>query len=422
MRNISIVVACLCLANSANGQLSQVANPDDAGFDPGRLERIGVAVERAIDAREIPGAVVLIARNGTIAYFESFGFANVAARKPMRNDSIFRVASMTKAITTVGVMMLYERGYFLLSDPISKYIPGFAEPAVVIDVDDAGRVLKSRPAAREIRILDLLTHTSGIAYPLVPSRMNKAYIRAGIIDGFTSKPVDLESIVLRIAQQPLLFDPGSDFAYGLSTDVLGYLIEVVTGRSLDEFFRTEIFAPLDMRDTHFYLPPAKAHRLVTLYADPDGNGISPARGDEGDIPLDNPNYPIEGAKTYFSGGAGLSSTIVDYARFLQMLLNNGVFDGKRLVSRKSVELMRTARADRDGDGDPDFSLGFRVVNTLDEHTELSTPGAYSWGGAFYTYYWVDPEESLFVLFMSQVRPVQSNIRDLVNVLAYQALH
>jgi CubicO group peptidase (beta-lactamase class C family) len=224
-----------------------------------------------------------------------------------------------------------------------------------------------------------------------------------------------------LAQQPLLFDPGADFAYGLSTDVLGYLVQVVSGQSLDAFFQQQVFTPLAMKDTGFYLPKDKSDRLVTLYAQLPGAALMPSRGDESEIILDNPDYPVEGAQSYYSGGAGLSSTAYDYARFLQMLLNEGTLDGKRLLGRKSVELMRTARADMDDDERVDFGLGFKVIESVGVTGELGSPTAYSWGGAFYTWYWVDPEENLVAVFMSQVRPAQTTLGQRFTTLVYQAL-
>jgi len=217
----------------------------------------------------------------------------------------------------------------------------------------------------------------------------------------------------------LLFDPGSDFAYGLSTDVLGYLIEVVSGKPLDQYLEDEIFGPLGMEDTHFYLPEAKKDRLVTLYADVDGLIVSV--GDESSIYLDNPRYPVEGAKAYFSGGAGLSSTAYDYARLIEMLLNDGELDGERILGRKSVELMRSPRIDSNDDGHADFGLGFEITRDLGASGEIGSVGLYRWGGAFTTSYWIDPEENMVAVFMSQVRPVESDIRLRFHNLVYQAL-
>jgi CubicO group peptidase (beta-lactamase class C family) len=251
--------------------------------------------------------------------------------------------------------------------------------------------------------------------------VQKSYVKAGVIDGVTVKDIALAAQMDLLAKQPLMFEPGSNFAYGLSTDLLGYLIEVVSGKSLDQVFAAEIFGPLGMHDSYFYLPQDKADRLVTLYADVDGEGLIVSKGNESEIILDNPRYPVEGAKSYFSGGAGLSSTARDYGRFLQMMLNDGELDGARVLSRKSVELMRTARVDWDEDQVADFGLGFEVTGDLAKKGELGSAGAYSWGGAFFTSYWIDPSENLVGVFMSQVRPAKSDFREKFSTLVYQAL-
>jgi len=395
-------------------------DPAETGFIADRLDRIDDAINAEIAAGRIPGAVALVARNGKVVYHKSFGYSDVDSKTPMRNDNIFRIASMSKAITSVAVMRLYEKGKFLLNDPVAKYIPEFSDPKVVSEIDDDGVILSTVPAAGPIKIIDLLTHSSGISYPLMHSDLYKAYRDAGIIDGFTSRDIKLAAQMKLLAEEPLLFEPGTKTAYGLSTDLLGYLVEVVSGRSLDQYLAEEIFEPLRMHDTYFYLPPDKAGRLVTLYANVDGRLVV-SKGDESNVILDDPLYPITGARSYFSGGAGLSSTAGDYARFLQMLLNGGELDGARILSRKSVELMHTPRVDWDGDEVPDMSLGFSVVTDLGKRGELGSVGSYSWGGVFYTSYWVDPSENLIGVFMSQVLPANSDISDKFNMLVYQAL-
>jgi CubicO group peptidase (beta-lactamase class C family) len=394
--------------------------PEKAGFIPERLERVDRAVQESVSGGEIAGAVALVVRGGEIVYHKPFGYADIDSQTPMRTDAIFRIASMTKAVTTVAVMMLYEEGRFLLSDPVSEFIPEFAEPRVIV-TDDDGQSTGARPATREIRSIDLLTHSSGIGYPFIPSALQQTYGDAGVIDGLTVADRTLGENIEKLAGLPLLFDPGSELAYGLSTDVLGYLVELVSGMPLDRFFAERIFGPLGMSDTWFYLPESKAGRLVTLYAHVDGKGLVESKGDEADLKMDSPNYPVEGARTYFCAGAGLTSTAFDYARFLLMLLNEGKLDGVRLLGRKSVELMRAPRIDWDGDDRPDLALGFRVIGDLGTSDELGSPGAYSWGGAFNTSYWIDPAEDLIGVFMSQARPVDSDITDTFRTMVYQAL-
>jgi CubicO group peptidase (beta-lactamase class C family) len=422
MRKFIVLLGLLFVVGSAPVALSEVSDdPNATGFIANRLNRIDDAINAEIAAGKIPGAVALVLRNGNVAYFKSFGFADVDSKVPMQNDSIFRIASMSKAITSVAAMTLYEQGHFQLNDPVAKYIPEFAEMAVVSAVDDDGNVLSTVAATTPIKIIDLLIHTSGVSYPFISSRVQKSYVDAGVIDGITVKDTTLASQMALLAKQPLLFEPGSEFAYGLNTDLLGYLIEVISGQSLAEFFATEIFAPLDMHDSFFYLPKDKADRLATLYADVGDGGLVVSQGDESTIFLDDPRYPVSGARSYFSGGAGLSSTAHDYGRFLQMLLNDGELDGARILSRKSVELMRVARVDWDDDQVPDFALGFQVVSDLGKNDELGSVGSYSWGGAFYTSFWVDPREDLVGVFMSQARPVSSDISDKFSTLVYQAL-
>ena len=415
------IILLLFAANTAWAQFAETDPPDSTGFVQERLGGIDAVINAEIASGKIPGAVALVARNGHVAYFKSFGFADIETQTPMQKDHIFRLASMTKAITSVGVMILYERGLFQLNDPVSKYISEYADMRVVSEVDANGDVSATVPATAQIKIIDLLTHTSGISYPFESSSVKKSYLDAGIIDGMTSRDTTLAAQMKLLAAQPLLFEPGSEYAYGLNVDLLGYLIEVVSGKPLDQFFTEEIFAPLGMQDSYFYLPKAKFDRLVTLYAEVDEEGLLVARGDESTIIIDNPLYPAGDVQTYFSGGAGLSSTAYDYGRFLQMLLNNGELDGSRILSRKSVELMHSARVDWDGDQIPDFGLGFEVIGDLAKAGELGSKGAYSWSGAFLTSYWIDPRENLVAVFMSQVRPSQSDIRAKFNTMVYQAL-
>lgn len=393
---------------------------DFDGVHDERLDRIDAAIEAEIAAGKIPGAVALVIKDGGVAYHRSFGFADLDSRKPMQNDAIFRIASMTKAITSVGVMILYERGHFQLNDPVSRFIPEFADPVVATEFDDDGNVTATRLASREISIIDLLSHSSGIVYGFIDNPLSRSYEDARIIDGLTATDTKLADVMKRLADQPLLFDPGEEFSYGLNTDLLGYLIEVVSGQPLDQFFADEIFAPLGMMDTYFYLPDDKADRLVTLYAEVDGH-LQVSDGTEADIKLDNPRYPVEGARAYLSGGAGLSSTASDYGRFVHMLLNQGELDGNRVLSRKAVELMRAPRLEFPWTAGASFGLGFGVIEDLGRYGELGTAGAYSWGGAFNTSYWIDPEENLAAVIMTQVRPYTSNITSRFQTLVYQAL-
>tara|TARA_B110000879_G_scaffold121487_1_gene160933 strand:+ start:1089 stop:2372 length:1284 start_codon:yes stop_codon:yes gene_type:complete len=422
MRKATLVTALLLLAaNTAWAQFAESDPLDSTGFVQERLGKIDAVINAEIASGKIPGAVALVARNGKIAYFKSFGFADIDAQTPMQKDSIFRLASMTKAITSVGAMILYERGLFQLNDPVSKYIPEFTNMRVVSDLDANGDVSTTVPATEQIKIIDLFTHSSGISYPFASNNVQKSYVDAGVIDGMTSRDITLADQMKLLATQPLLFEPGSGYVYGLGLDLLGYLIEVVSGKPLDQFFTEEIFTPLNMQDSYFYLPNSKSDRLVTLYAEVGEEGLTVSRGHESNIILDNPRYPAGEIHSYFSGGAGVSSTAFDYSRFIQMLLNNGELDGSGILSRKSVDLMQSPRIDSSGDQIPDFGLGFEVIVDPAKVGELGSIGSYSWSGAFLTSYWIDPSENLIAVFMSQVRPSQSDIRAKFNTMVYQAL-
>ena len=420
-RTIVTSATLLLIVALALTQLGLRDKDVELGIITERLSRIDAAIEAEVAAGKIPGAVALVLRNGEVAYHRSFGYADIDDNEPMQLDSIFRIASMTKAVTSVAAMTLYEQGLFKLDDPLAKYVPEFADMVVISEVDEQGNITATVPATKPIRIIDLLTHTSGISYPFIPGKLQASYKASGIIDGLTLQGHTLASQMPLLAKQPLLFEPGTRFAYGLNTDVLGYFIEVISGKPLDRYFAEHIVQPLGMNDTYFYLPDDKADRLVTLYNDVDGNGLVEHQGSDIVTGVNEALYPIEGAKTYFSGGAGLSSTAKDYARFLQMLLNDGELDGVRILGRKSVELMRSARIDLDGDEVADLGLGFQVVSNVGKRGELSSVGAYGWGGAFNTLYWIDPAEQLVGVYMSQARPTTSDMGDRFRTVVYQAL-
>jgi len=415
----TLLSCLLVLLSGCTAHYELTVGDDD--FDSTRLAFVDQLVDQAMKDGEIPGAVVMVSRGGNTDLLKAYGFADLDSQKAMQTDAIFRIASMTKAITSVAIMILHERGYFLINDPVSKYIPAFSEMKVVSETDEEGNIVATTDARNPIRIVDLLSHSSGISYPFIKNKLQASYIEAGLIDGMTSRNITLEPQMMLLARQPLMFEPGEGFLYGLSADLLGYLVEVVSGQTLPEFVAANITVPLGMKDTYFYLPPEKADRLVTLYAHVDGKGLVVSDGTESTIKLDNPNYPIEGAQTFHCGGAGLSSTALDYGRFLLMLLNDGALDGVRVLSRKSVELMSAARVDWDEDGEADFGLGFGVVSDLGQTGQLGSVGNLSWGGAFYTSFWIDPEEDLVGVFMSQVRPVDSDVAAKFQTAVYQAL-
>jgi len=373
-------------------------------FSPERLQRIDGLVKQYIDSGWIKGADAFIARNGKIVYYKAFGMADAEKNIPMKTDAIFRIASQTKAITSVAVMMLFEEGKFLLDDPISKYIPSFTHPKVLAEFNPKDSSYTTVNAKREVTIRDLLTHTSGIDYAQIGSdKMKAIYAKAGIYAGFVGDKLLLGDAINKLGALPLAHQPGEKWTYGLNVDVLGYLVEKLSGKSLDQFFRERIFQPLGMNDTYFYLPKSKYNRLVAVYT-PDKQqrlvkwSDSTFRGVRVDYPL------VSG--TYYSGGAGLSSTIKDYAIFLQMLLNSGIYNGHRLLARHTVELMTMNQIGNLTlfNGEDKFGLGFLVVTKAGQATLGQTEGTFSWGGFFGTDYWADPKEHLVYLFFTQQAP------------------
>jgi CubicO group peptidase (beta-lactamase class C family) len=334
----------------------------------------------------------------------------------MHRDDIFRIASQTKAITSVAVMMLFEEGKLLLDDPISKYIPEFANPRVIDKFNEKDTTYTTIKANREITIRDLLTHTSGIDYAGIGSaHMNAIYAKSGIPTGFVSEKIILGDKIRKLGKLPLVHQPGEKFTYGLNVDVLGYLVEILSGESLDKYFHSHIFEPLGMNDTYFYLPASKNDRLVKVSAEDKNHQLVNA-------PEAFVNYPLVQG-TYYSGGAGLSSTIKDYATFLQMLLNKGEYNGKRLLSRRTVELMTTNQIGDLNLGSDKFGLGFEITTAQGQAKLGISEGSFSWGGYFATTYWADPKERLVCLLFMQQSPLShSEISEKFKAMVYQALN
>lgn len=419
---LAAVLACYLFVSgiALHGQDLPQASPESVGLSSKRLNRISDAVQRSIEEKRIAGAVTLVMRHGDVVWLRAQGSRDREKNKPMETDSIFRIASMSKPITTLAVMMLYEEGRFLLDDPVSKYIPEFKDPKVL--VKPASGKSYTIPATREITIRHLLTHTSGITY-LWNDDLGQMYKDAHVADGLSPYDGTIGDSVKRLAGLPLLFNPGDRWEYGLNIDVLGYLVEVVSGKPLDEFLRTRIFEPLGMKDTFFYVPGDKLDRLATVYEWDDKEGLKrfprPELGKE--LSAYAGDYPYYSPKKLFSGGAGLASTASDYARFCQMMLNGGKLGKVRLVSRKSVELMTH---DQLGVTVPSraFGLGFGIDGVKSPLGDLGSPGQYYWSGYFYTAFVIDPKEDMITIFMAQLSPTGGlNLDEMFHVLACQAI-
>ena len=396
----------------------QEAQPEAVGMDAARLQRMDAVINDYITNRRQAGVAVLVARNGRIVYHKAYGQDDVAVKTPLKRDAIFRLASQTKAITSIGLMMLFEEGKFLLDDPISKYIPAFKNPKVLEKLNEKDTSYTSVPAKREITIRQLLTHTSGISYPSIGTKEAVAiYAKNGIPSGIGTPTNTLAEVMPRLAALPLMHNPGDKWTYGLSTDVVGYLIEVLSGQSLDQFLRTRLFEPLGMNDTYFYLPTAKQARLTRLYTEDSTKAVQrmPSLGGISE------DYPKQ-AGTYFSGGAGLSGTLYDYAIFLQMVLNGGEYGGKRFLSPTTVRLITTNQIGDLNQGINKFGLGFAITSERSAARLPASQGTFDWGGFFGTTYWVDPKENVVALLYTQKVPNSyGDLNDKFKVLVYQAI-
>ncbi|MCX6238006.1 MAG: serine hydrolase [Bacteroidia bacterium] len=401
-----------------SGQGLPAATPEKLGLSSERLNRIDSVMVDYVKNGKMPGMVAMIIRHGKVGYFKSFGLKDIEGKKEMSNDAMFRIASMSKAITSVAIMTLYEEGYFLLTDPVSKFIPECRTPKVVMKSPTSDSIILV-PVKSEITIRQLLNHTSGITYG--DALQGKYYKQAGMTVGLTPTKGTIAEMIKKLGQLPLISQPGEEFHYGMSVDVLGYLIEAISKMPLDEYLRKHIFEPLKMQDTYFSLPQNKIPRLVTLYKLSSGK-LVPANGYF--------HYPDQ--QTYFSGGAGLVSTAADYSRFAQMLLNKGELDGKRILSRKTIELMTTNSIGdlfifnpfkHNGIMGDKFGYGFGIRTERGLYDEVESIGTFGWDGAFYTRFWVDPKEDLIGIFMSQVDSNwDENLIGKFRVLVYQSIN
>jgi len=391
---------------------------NSVGLSSERLEFLTNTFQEYVDQGELPGAVVLVARKGQIAYLNAFGKSDKENNLPMQENSIFRIASQTKAIVSVGIMLLQEEGKLLITDPVGKYIPAFKETTVAVPQEGAAYEIVK--AQRPITIRDLLTHTAGIGYGqgIASDLWKQANIQGWY---FADREEPIQATVSRMAALPFEAQPGEKFVYGYNTDILGALIEVVSGESLDTFLKTRILDPLGMNDTHFYLPKAKSSRLTVVYS-PTKKGLERAPNPGGMV---GQGAYLDGPRVSFSGGAGFLSTAVDYAKFLQMMLNKGSFNGKQIISPKTLALMTVNHLGaipfpwEKGVG---FGLGFSVVEDLGQRGVLGSKGEFGWGGAYHSTYWVDPQEELVVVYFTQLIPANGlDDHQKLRALVYQAL-
>ena len=398
---LALLTVLVFVTTSLSAQDFARTRPDRLGFDRDRLEQLDDVLQSYIDNRQVAGSVALVLKDGRIAYSSAKGMQNIAGNVPMREDSVFRIASQTKAIVATGIMILHERGDLLISDPLSKYFPEWADAQVGVPNDNGGYDLE--PLNRPINLRDLLTHTSGIGYGgfAGASPAVAEWEKAGIAGWYLANRTDgIQATVRKMAALPQEAQPGTVWIYGYNIDILGAVIEVVSGQTLAEFLDEEIFTPLGMDDTHFFLPQDKAPRLTTVYRGRQGGGIEPAPNGPG---MGAQGEYVNGPRVTFSGGAGLLSTASDYAKFLQMTLNGGELNGTRILGPKTIELMTSDHLRnipfQPGTG---MGLGFSVLKDVGARGTMGNVGEYGWGGAYHSTYWVDPQNNMVVVYLTQI--------------------
>ncbi|HZH97045.1 MAG TPA: serine hydrolase domain-containing protein [Flavisolibacter sp.] len=397
---LSIVLVFFALQTAMAQTLSPMV-VKHKGIDYERLAQIDTLLKYYADKNQLVGDVVLIVKDNQVVYYKGHGYSNLSAKKSMQADAIFRIMSQTKAITSLGIMQLFEQGKLGLDQNISDFIPEFKNPKLIKSFNRSDSSFTTTPAKREITVRDLLTHTSGIDYPAIGTdTMQAVYAKNNIPSGLGYFNESLLSKMRALGTLPLLHNPGERFTYGLNSDLLGCLIEIISGKSLETYFHKHIFQPLGMKDSYFNVPATKAARLAAVYTEDKNQKIIEWSPTFRNI---DPKYPLI-PKSYFSGGAGLSSTAFDYAIFLQMLLNGGRYNGKQILGRRTVELMLTPQLADNVFGNENFSLGFAITSNKSANRNMRNQGSFAWGGYYGTTYWADPKENLICLIMTQHTP------------------
>ena len=402
MKKFTTVVTALVLfvATSVAQVLSPVVTRSK-NLDPVKLAQIDTLFNKYVANNWLVGASTIIIKDNQVVYYKGHGFADRASKKQMEANAIYRIMSLTKAITSLAILQLFENGKLSLNQAVGDFIPSFYKQTVLKNFYEVDTTYTTLPAKRNITIRDLLTHTSGIDYAAIGSeKMQAIYAKAGIPSGLGKSSASLLDVMKVLGTLPLVHQPGEKFTYGLNSDLLGCIVEIVSGMTLEAYFHKNIFEPLGMRDTYFNVPASKANRLPTVYTEDSTNKIIEWGPTFRNI---DPNYPLLGT-TFFSGGAGLSSTAYDYAVFLQMILNGGKYNGKQIISPRTAALMLSPQLDFKYDGLNDFGLGFAITSEKAANLEARNKGSFSWGGYYGTTYWADPKEKLICLIMTQHTP------------------
>jgi CubicO group peptidase (beta-lactamase class C family) len=401
MKKILITLLYLFLLHAGNAQTLSPVVVKHSGMDYSRLAQIDTVFKNYVDKNWLVGGVVIVVKDNKLAYYKGHGYADLSTKKPMKADAIFRIMSQTKAITSFGIMQLFEQGKLGLDQNVSDFIPEFKNPKLVKSFNAKDSSYTTVPAKREITIRDLLTHTSGIDYPYIGGDTMKAiYAKNKIPSGLGYFNENLLSKMKALGTLPLLHNPGERFTYGLNSDLLGCIIEIINGESLETYFTRHIFQPLGMKDSYFNVPASKASRLPTVYTEDEKQKIVEWSPRFSNV---DPKYPLM-SNSYFSGGAGLSTTAFDYAVFLQMMLNGGSYNGRQILGRRTVELMLSPQLADNFLGDDNICLGFSLTSKKSANKHMRSEGSFAWGGYYGTIYWADPKEKMVCLIMTQQTP------------------
>lgn len=398
---LSCIAALLCISITLNAQVITTAAKSNPDVDYTRLARIDSIINSHINKNEVNGVVTLIIKDNQLVQWKGYGYADRESKKPMAKDAIFRIMSQTKAVTAVGIMILYEQGKFYLDEPIGDFIPEFKNQRVLDKFNPADSSYTTVPAKRNITFRDILTHSSGLDYTDIGTLAGNAiYTKAKIPSGLGYFDASLLDRMKALGKLPLIFQPGEKWQYSLGSDLLGCLIEVLSGQNLEDFLHDNIFKPLGMKDTYFNVPQSKAGRLATVYTEDSLHHVIKWSHTFRHI---DPDYPII-KKNYFSGGAGLSSTAMDYAIFMQMMLNGGIYNGHRVLAPRTVQLMTSSQLDYTYNGADNFGLGFGITSAKSAARNPRNEGSFNWGGYYGTSYWADPKAHLVCLIMTQQTP------------------
>ncbi len=401
MKVLQTLALFVCSISLFGQTLAPTVIKNNPHINYAHLNHIETAVKPLLEQKKLIGTVVIVVKDNQVVHYKGYGQADAEKQMPMESNTIFRIMSQTKAITSLAIMQLFEQGKIDLDQKVSTILPEYKNPTVVKDFNEKDSSFTTIPATREITIRDLLTHTSGIDYSDIGSAKMKAiYAKANIPSGLGEFKSSLLDRMKALGKLPLAHQPGEKFTYGLNSDLLGCIVEVISGETLENYFHKHIFEPLGMKDTYFNLPAEKGNRLAGVYTENEQKQVIPWGPTFRNI---NPNYPLA-KKSYFSGGAGLSSTAYDYAIFLQMLLNKGKYNGQQIIGSRTAELMVSPQLNPGLMGNDNFGLGFQIQSEKSANLKMRSEGSFSWGGYYGTTYWADPKENLIVLIMTQHTP------------------